>query len=236
MASAAASAARAPDVPRSASAASISARRRLNARSTARGTPSISAMPLRTGVHSTPSVARQLAAQHRLVDELAAPRVRVEPPAVERRPAPVGAAPEVRDDDVRVQLRIAGARRAVAERRGDEPVGRHDARPAAPAPDRGGRALEVAERLADGRSCAARTASPVASSPSPNSTLTLLGAENVRSKAATARRARASAAAAVARVVAREQPPQRVAVDRAVEPELARRAPSHSPRASAASR
>ena len=56
VASAAASAARGPDVPRSAIAASISARRRLNARSTGFGTPTSSAIPLRTGNHSTPSV------------------------------------------------------------------------------------------------------------------------------------------------------------------------------------
>ena len=41
--------------PRRAISASISARRRLNARSTAGGTPSTSAIPFRTGPHSTPS-------------------------------------------------------------------------------------------------------------------------------------------------------------------------------------
>ena len=41
--------------PRRSSSASISARRRLNARSTVGGTPAMSAIPLRTGVHSTPS-------------------------------------------------------------------------------------------------------------------------------------------------------------------------------------
>jgi hypothetical protein len=55
VASAAASAARAPDVPRSAMAASISARRRLNPTMTRRRTPTISAIPLRNGDHSTPS-------------------------------------------------------------------------------------------------------------------------------------------------------------------------------------
>ena len=56
VASAAASAARGPDVPRSSSAASISARRRLNARSTGFGTPASSAIPFRTRNHSSPSV------------------------------------------------------------------------------------------------------------------------------------------------------------------------------------
>jgi uncharacterized membrane protein YkvA (DUF1232 family) len=42
-------------VPRRSSSASMSARRRLKPRSTVGGTPAISAIPLRTGVHSTPS-------------------------------------------------------------------------------------------------------------------------------------------------------------------------------------
>ena len=55
VAKAAASLAAGPEVPWRSSSASISARRRLKARSTGRGTPAISAMPRRTGVHCTPS-------------------------------------------------------------------------------------------------------------------------------------------------------------------------------------
>jgi hypothetical protein len=75
-------------------------------------------------------------------------RLRVEPPAVERGPSPVGPAPEIGDQHVCVQLRIAGARRAMPERRRDQPVRRLNSGAAVTAPHRRGDALDVAECLA----------------------------------------------------------------------------------------
>ena len=126
VASAAASAARGPDVPRS-------RQRRLDLRAPAAerpqhrlrhaddlGDPVADRRPL------DPERPGQLRAQHRLVDEARRPRVRVQPPAIQRRPAPVRPTAEVRDQDVRVQLRITRARRAVPERRRHQPGGRLD--------------------------------------------------------------------------------------------------------------
>ncbi len=93
---------------------------------------------------------RELRPQHGLVDEARRPRVRVQPPPVERRPAPVAAPRHVRHEQVRVQLRIAGTRRPVPEPRSHEPGHRLDHRTCRPSPDRRGRPLEVAEGLPDG--------------------------------------------------------------------------------------
>ena len=125
---------------------------------------------------------RELGPQHGLVGQAGGTSVGVEPPTVQRRPLEIGAARDVGDDDVGVQLRVAGAGGPVPERRGGEPVGLHHDRPAVPAAHARGVALEVAERLADRVVVGARTASV---SPSANRTLTLFGAEKVRSNAAT---------------------------------------------------
>ena len=146
VASAAASAARAPDVPRCSSAASISARRRLNPTSTRRRTPTTSAIPLRTGDHSTPTLRVSSAAQHRLVDEARRARVRVQPPAIQRRPAPIAAAAEVGDQHVRMQLRIPRPRRPMPKRRRHKPRRLLHQRPAMAAPDRRRRPLQIGHR------------------------------------------------------------------------------------------
>jgi hypothetical protein len=90
---------------------------------------------------------RELTPQHRLIDPARSSCVPVQAPAVECRPAPVGAVADVRDHDVRMQLRVAGARRSVPEDGSDEPGGRqHDS--AAPPASHGGRvAFEVAQRF-----------------------------------------------------------------------------------------
>ena len=55
---------------------------------------------------------------------------------------------EIRDQDVRVQLRIAGPRRPMPERRRHEPGRLLDDRAAVPAPNRRRRPLEIPDRLA----------------------------------------------------------------------------------------
>ena len=92
-------------------------------------------------------LARELGAQPSLVEVAGGLGVRVEPAAVERRPAPIGAEREVGDEHVGVQLRVAGARGAMHERRGDQPSPGDavDARGSAPR-DRG-LALDVAESV-----------------------------------------------------------------------------------------
>ena len=159
----------------------------------------------------------ELRAQDRLVDEARRPRVRVQPPAIQRRPAPVRAAAEVRDQDVGVQLRIPGPRGAMPKRRRHQPAG-----PARPQPrhGRGGPPPPNARdsrRLRERRGRARRGPRARSSrSPIPNRTLTLFGAENVRSKPATSYRARrAPQRRPIQRIKAGEDAPQRIAVDRA---------------------
>jgi hypothetical protein len=148
VASAAASAARGPSAPRSASEASISARRRLNVLITFLGTPCISAMPSRVSVHSTPEPICALAAQNRLVREARRACMRIQLPAVQRRPAPVRTASEVGDKNVGVELRIAGARGPVPERSRDETARGKHLGAAAAAPDTRGRASTFSRRSA----------------------------------------------------------------------------------------
>jgi hypothetical protein len=93
----------------------------------------------------------QLGPQRRLVQVARGLRMPVEQPPIERRPAAVRTLRGVRADDVRVKQRITGARRAVAERRGDEPSPAHQHRAAVPASRRARLALEVADRLRDSR-------------------------------------------------------------------------------------
>jgi hypothetical protein len=61
--------------------------------------------------------------------------LRVQTPAVQRGPLAVGALDQVRDEDVRVKLRIAGAGRPMPEGRPDQSVSGKDLSPAAAAPD-----------------------------------------------------------------------------------------------------
>jgi hypothetical protein len=94
---------------------------------------------------------RQLGPQRRLVQVARGLRMPVEQAPIESRPAAVGTLRRVRDDDVGVKQRITSARRAVAERRGDEPAPAHQHRAAMPASRRARLALEVADRLRDSR-------------------------------------------------------------------------------------
>lgn len=89
-------------------------------------------------------------AQLRLVEVAAGLGVRIEAARIECRPAPVGALRHVRDEHMRVQLRVAGTARAVAKRGRDEPVAGHELGAAVPAPCDGGMALHVVERALDG--------------------------------------------------------------------------------------
>ena len=98
---------------------------------------------------TTPELARQQRPQPRLVEVAGGLRVRVDPATVERRPAPVGAEHDVGDEHVRVELRIAGPRRPMPERRRDQPAARNHVDAARPAARHAGRPLDVAERLGD---------------------------------------------------------------------------------------
>ena len=82
-----------------------------------------------------------------------------------------------------VQLRIARPRGAVPERRRRQPGGRHDLSATVAASDRRRRALEIANGFE--RGAVVRATDRGARSPIPNRTLTLLGAEKVRSNPAT---------------------------------------------------
>ena len=74
----------------------------------------------------------------------------VETSRVERGPASIVGLNEIRDDHVRVQLRIARARSAMHERGGDQPVSADADASGRTAPPHGGVALEVPERILDG--------------------------------------------------------------------------------------
>ena len=95
----------------------ISARRVEKARRCSSAKPSISAMPLRTGCHSTPRRLGQLVAQVGLVDVAGGLGVVVDRRVVEPGPAAVRSLGRVGDQDVGVELGIAGARGAVDDRR-----------------------------------------------------------------------------------------------------------------------
>src|SRR5215218_8847585 len=95
---------------------------------------------------SDPEGPRQLGAQLGLVEKAGGARMRVDEAPVESGPAPVIAPDEVRDQDVRVQLRIAGAARAMYEGRGDRPLATDGTGSAGAAASEGGRSFEVLER------------------------------------------------------------------------------------------
>ncbi len=91
----------------------------------------------------------ELVAQRRVVEVPGGLGVAQNHATIKRRPALAGVG-RVRDDRVGVQLRIAGAARAVAERRDDQPRAPQDlAAVGAPARERR-LTLDVPERLADG--------------------------------------------------------------------------------------
>lgn len=64
----------------------------------------------------------ELVAQDRLVEVARGLRMSVEQATVQRGPPPIGALGRVRDHDMRMQQRVAGARGPVPERCGDEPA------------------------------------------------------------------------------------------------------------------
>jgi hypothetical protein len=76
--------------------------------------------------------------------------VRVDEPAIKRRPAPVLSPHQVRDENVRVQLRIAAAARPMHERGRHQPVTTDGLGAAGAASCEGSRPLEVDERLRNG--------------------------------------------------------------------------------------
>ena len=182
VAKAAASLAAGPEVPWRSSSASISARRRLNARSTGLGTPATSAIPRRTTVHSTPSSRDSSDAQHGLVDEARRPRLRVQSAG---HPASTSAHPDPgRGSPPRRGCAAADPRPARCGAGTSRPPGRWPA----PRSGRRGRAgppppcaPHAPSPPTTASSCARRTASRTSGSPSPKSTLTLFGAENVKS-------------------------------------------------------
>jgi hypothetical protein len=94
---------------------------------------------------------RELLPQHGLIEEAGGAGLPVEVAAIQRRPAPVRSSREVPRDDVRVQQRVAGARRAMGEGSGHEALASDLHDPAAPSAGAARLALHVAHRLRDGR-------------------------------------------------------------------------------------
>ncbi len=123
----------------------------------------------------------QLVAQRGLVERAGGLGLGVELLAVQRGKATVGAAGHVRDQDVRVQLRVTGAGGAVPERRRDEPNALQPGDAVLAAADLAGLPLQVASAAETATSCARRTSSISSGPPSANSSDTPFGAENVRS-------------------------------------------------------
>jgi hypothetical protein len=91
----------------------------------------------------------QLGSENGLVDQAGRASVRVDLATIECRPAVVGAACDVRDQRVGVELGIAGARSPMAERRRDHDVGPLDDHTRMAATDRDRGPFEVLERLRD---------------------------------------------------------------------------------------
>ena len=168
----------------------------------------------------------QLRAQDGLVDEARRPRVRVQPPAVQRRPAAVRAAAEVGDQHVGVELRIACSRRAMPERRCHEPSGRHDLGPAMAATDRGGGALEIADGFESGAVVRGADRAPQFAVADPEQDADALGRREGQVIAGDSYRARRTPQRrAIQRIKAGQGTPQGIAVNRARE---AQRHPSRA--------
>ena len=124
-------------------------------------------------------------AQVRLVEEAGRLGVLVDRRRIKRRPATVRAARHVRRHHMGMQLRILGAAHPMAIRRRHEPLP-HLAPHAAAATTHPTRlTLQIPQRRVDRRLVRLDQRPASADSPTANSTLTDLGAENVRSKAAT---------------------------------------------------
>ena len=83
------------------------------------------------------------------MDEAGRARLGIDRPPVQRPPAPVGDARRVRDQHVRVDLRVAGATRPMLERRAHEASSGHDLEAAGAAARPARVPFEVAERLGD---------------------------------------------------------------------------------------
>ncbi len=124
VASIASAAAAAPWVPAWAIAASISERRFEKVDRTSAGTPAISIRPLPAGRQATPSCSVSSWAQGGAEHGAGGVLGPIQALGVECRPASVGAAGDVRDEDMGVQMGVAGAARAVSEPGRDEPGAR----------------------------------------------------------------------------------------------------------------
>ena len=134
--------------PRRVSSSWISRRRVENALHSCSGMPARSAIPLyRTPVE--PESGGDLVPERRLVQVAGGLGVRVQLPAVEGGPTAVGPAGQVGDEDVGVQVRVAGSAGAMSKRRCDETAAVGEAIPTGAEPDPAGVALHVLERLAD---------------------------------------------------------------------------------------
>jgi hypothetical protein len=110
----------------------------------------MSAMPRRTVRHSTPTVRGELVAELGLVQVADRLRPVVERSGVEGGPSVVGPVDEVGDHHVGVEVGVAGARGAVSERSGDEPVAIDDLGSAMASPASRCFGLEHRERFTDG--------------------------------------------------------------------------------------
>ena len=166
--------------PRSASAFSMSARRLENARSTSFGTPAISPSPLRGTSQESPRVesSARSAEWYRAAGLLPV----VELAAVGGAPPSVGAEDHVRDEDVGVELGIAGPAGAMAKcrRPGTRTRRKRPCRLVPVGPHRP-RAESWSMTPATARSWATETVSRTSGEPKVHSSDTLLGAEKVRS-------------------------------------------------------
>ena len=92
----------------------------------------------------------QLGPQRRLVHGGGRLLPQVELAHVGGGPPPVGAADDVRDEDVGVQLRVAGPAGAMPEAGGHEPLGLHQFLPVLPSTDVGGLGRQVVDHSGDG--------------------------------------------------------------------------------------
>jgi hypothetical protein len=73
--------------------------------------------------------------------------MRIDPPPIERPPPPIRSENQVRDEDMRMQLRIASPRSPMPEGRGDQPTSADRHCPAGTTPSHRGHALDIRERL-----------------------------------------------------------------------------------------
>ena len=167
-------------------------------------------------------LARELAPQPRLVEVTGGLGVGVDAPPVKRRPLPVGAEREIRDEHVGVQLRVASARSAMAERRRDEPIALDRLSAAGSAARHRRLALHVSHRVdhcAVVRVANDRT-QPVVSDPEQHADALRRRVGQIEPRSAVAQHATERLAAT--RMLAGEHARKRVDGDRAGEPERCR--------------